>query len=314
LVAERPQGRRFAALKTETLAVLFADISRSTQLYDSLGDTVALQTIGRCISSLAQVITENSGTVIKTIGDEIMGTFPGVDGAVLAAAGIQEAVAAEFPEESNHLLFRIGLHFGETVKKEGDVFGDTVNVAARLVKLANPGQILTSEATVQSLATDLSSRVRLLGTFPIKGKQEMLKVYEILLSETHKDPELTLAPEHSPTLEMPQVYLLLQHHDKEILLHESGDIIQMGRDPAHKLVINDKMASRNHAQVEYSHGRFVLTDSSTNGTFVLTNEGETIHLHRDDLRLQGNGKINFGRDFSADAPDVVEYFLHKMES
>jgi len=72
----------------------------------------------------------------------------------------------------------------------------------------------------------------------------------------------------------------------------------MGRDPDHELTVESKLASRNHAEIEYTNGKFVLSDHSTNGTFILTGEGETIHLHRETFLLQGNGQISLGQDFS----------------
>lgn len=299
-------------MRTETLAVLFADISSSAQLYDSLGDTVALQKIGGSISVLAELVAENHGKVIKTIGDEIMSTFPGADTAVLAAAAMQETVTKTFPQGGTEIQFCIGVHYGQVVVEEDDVFGDTVNIAARLVKLANPGQILTTRATIDVLPTDLSSRTRHLGSFPIQGKREMMKVYEVLPSEARRDPELTLASADNLKLEMPNFYLLLRHREKEIRLHEEGRTILMGRDPGHELVIDDQLASRNHASIEYSHGKFVLEDHSTNGTFVLTHEGETLHLHREKFLLRGKGQISLGREPTDNPTELVQFDLHKV--
>ncbi|MDA2933660.1 adenylate/guanylate cyclase domain-containing protein [Acidobacteria bacterium AH-259-D05] len=299
-------------MKTETSVVLFADISGSTELYETLGDTRGFQTIGRCISTVSEVIKENNGEVIKTIGDEVMATFPAPDAAVLGAAAIQEAVTKEFPQESTKLQVCIGLHYGQILLEANDIFGDTVNIAARMVELANPGQILTSGETISALSKELGARTREIGKFPIKGKREMMRIYEFLLWEGQPDPELTLAPGKNFSMEMPRVYLLLRHGQTEIMLHEEDPTILMGRDPSHQLVIDDKLASRNHARIEYSNGHFVLKDHSTNGTFVLTHEGETIYIHRDQFRLRGNGQISLGQDFSENPTELVQFYLHRL--
>ena len=298
-------------LKTEKLVVLFADVTRSTQMYESLGDTLALQRIGECFSVLVKITEENNGRVIKTIGDEMMVTFLSADAAVLAAASIQETVTRKFTQDNPKIRLRIGLHCGKVVVVEGDVFGSTVNIAARLVKLANPGQILTTGATISAVSTDLGSRTRLIGRFPITGNGEMTRVYEVLLSEAQRDPELTVPSEDNLILELP--YLLrLRHREKEIRFYEEGRTVLMGRDSGHELVIDEALVSRNHASIEYSHGKFMLEDHSTNGTFVLTNEGETIHVHREKFLLQGTGQISLGREPTDNLTELVQFSLHKV--
>ena len=296
-------------MKAESAVVLFADISGSTQLYESLGDSQALETIGKCISILSQAVADNSGTVIKTIGDEVLATFPDAKTAVLAAASIVRALGQAFPDGDTKMEVSIGLHFGQVLVEEGDVFGDTVNIASRLVKLANPGQVLTSESTIGQLPEELSLKTRSIGTFPVKGKRDVMRVYEILLFESQQDPELTMAPGKGLSTARVNVYLLLRHGQREVTLQEEGQSVLMGRDPGHELCVDSKLASRNHAQIEYTNGKFMLSDHSTNGTFVLTGEGETVHLHRETFLLQGAGQISLGQDFEENPAELVQYYL-----
>ena len=300
-------------MKAESAVVLFADISGSTQLYDTMGDTQALETIGTCISVVSQAVTDNSGSVIKTIGDEVLATFPVSETAILAAASIVQAVGQAFQEGGPKVEVSIGLHFGQVLVEEGDVFGDTVNIASRLVKLANPGQVLTSQATVEKLPEELSTKTRAIGTFPMKGKRDVMRVYEILLFEGQHDPELTMAPGKGGIIQRVDVYLLLRYGDKEVTLHEEGQSVMLGRDPGHELSVDSKLASRNHAQIEYSNGKFVLSDHSTNGTFVLTGEDETIHLHRETFLLQGSGQISLGEDFAENPAELVQFYLQQAD-
>ena len=78
------------ARKAATLAIVFADISGSTRLYESLGDQTARQLIAECLEVMTEQVAKYSGTVIKTIGDEIMCTFPSANQAVEAAMGGSE--------------------------------------------------------------------------------------------------------------------------------------------------------------------------------------------------------------------------------
>ena len=68
--------------QTASLAVLFADISGSTRLYETLGDLFAREKVAQCLSVLTQLIQQHGGIMLKTIGDEVMATFPSADAAV----------------------------------------------------------------------------------------------------------------------------------------------------------------------------------------------------------------------------------------
>jgi hypothetical protein len=282
-------------------------------MYDTLGDSQALETIGKCVSVLSQAVTDNGGTVVKTIGDEVLATFPAAEAAVLASASIMEAVGQAFSDESTRVAVSIGLHFGQVLVEAGDVFGDTVNIASRLVKLANPGQVLTSHSTIEKLPGELKSKTRAIGSFPVKGKREVMNVFEVLLLDAQKDPELTLAPGQGPTMKKVNVYLLLRLGEKEVTLHEDGQSVMMGRDPGHELSVEGKLASRNHAKIECTNGKFVLSDHSTNGTFVLTGEDGIIPLHRETFLLQGTGQISLGQDFEDNPTELVQYYLRQVD-
>lgn len=295
-------------MKTEMLGILFTDVSNSTQTYDTLGDTLALQRTDQCFSVLSKIAEENHGTVIKTTGDKTMITFLNADAALLAATSIQETVTREFAQDSPKIQLKIGLHYGEVVMDKNDVFGSTVNIAARLVDLANPGQILTTGETSGVVFKDPGSRTLLIGRFPIRGNQEMTRVYEVLLSEVQGNPQLSASSGDN----LPPLYLLLRHREKKIRFHEVGRTVSMGRDPGHELVIPDDLTSRNHASIECSHDRFMLEDHSTNGTYVLTDEGETIHLHREKFLLQGTGQMSLGRKPTDNLTELVQFDLRKV--
>src|SRR5262245_47535095 len=126
-------------------AVLFADVSGSTTLYERAGDAVAHGAIEACINLLRAKTTAQKGRVIKTIGDEVMAWFPTADAAADAALEMQLAIK-DLPSVGDASLgVRIGFNYGPLVEREGDVFGQAVNVAARLAGVATKGQIITSQ-------------------------------------------------------------------------------------------------------------------------------------------------------------------------
>ncbi len=143
------------------LAVLFADVAGSTRLYEQLGDAKALSAIGECLALVRDASNGHGGRLIKTIGDEAMVVFPTADQAVIAAAEIQLRMVELVRERNLRLALRIGVHCGSAIEVEGDVFGDSVNVAARMVGLAKSGQVILSGVDGRGpVAGALRSRAR----------------------------------------------------------------------------------------------------------------------------------------------------------
>ena len=107
---------------------------------------------------MREVCTGHSGRVVKTIGDEVMAVFPLADAAAQAAAALQARVAAEPFTGGAPVAIRVGFHHGPTLAADGDVFGDSVNVAARLAGIAHASQVITSGATAAMLSPWLRMR------------------------------------------------------------------------------------------------------------------------------------------------------------
>src|ERR1700704_873287 len=120
--------------------VLFADVSGSTKLYETAGDAAALTAIGRCIEGMRKAADTTGGRGVQTIGDERMALCPSPDAAAGAAAEMH-ATIEQLPEVGGTKLgVRVGFHSGPVIQRENDVFGDTVNMAARLGEQAGEGQ------------------------------------------------------------------------------------------------------------------------------------------------------------------------------
>src|SRR2546423_3669670 len=96
----------------DSQTVLFADVSGSTQLYESAGDARAAKAIASCVQALREATELAGGQVIKEIGDEVMATFPSPDAAASAATRMHLAVEALPPVNETKLGVRIGFHFG----------------------------------------------------------------------------------------------------------------------------------------------------------------------------------------------------------
>src|SRR6202451_3169275 len=116
------------------LAILFADVVGSTRLFELMGDLRARDMIAACIEVMREATEQHHGTVIKTIGDEVMSTFPSADDALNAAGQMQRQIAAhsELRVEGQPVSIRIGCHFGSVVLENRDVFGASGAPANRM--------------------------------------------------------------------------------------------------------------------------------------------------------------------------------------
>ena len=282
------------------LTVLFADVCGSTRLYEALGDAEALVTIGRCVSVISDACAGHGGRVVKTIGDEAMAVFASADKAAQAAAEMQAKIAEQPPVGGTRLAIRVGFHLGPAIEAaDGDVFGDSVNVAARMVGLAKREQIITSSQTALALAPWLRTRMRELDTLTVKGKTKDIGIFELMWQEGDED-QTAMASRWTPL----PARIVLRHGTKELVLDDNATAITLGRDAGSDIVIDDKKASRLHARVERRRDKFIIIDQSSNGTFVTVDGEPEIMLRREELTLRGRGRVSFGH---AHADDPTEF-------
>ena len=294
-------------MATPQLAILFSDISGSTKLYDTLGDNVARPLISACMERMNQSILAHGGTVIKTIGDEIMCTFPSADSAAEASIQIQEDVTdgVELNGTLHHLTIRIGFHFGTVIQEKGDVFGDAVNVSARMAALAKGGQIITTKETVDAMTPVQQSNARLLDRLTVKGKRDTIDIYELVWQEedvTHIATGLFAATESA------RHKLKLNVEGQERIFELAMQPVSIGRGKRADIMINDSFASREHVRLETRRDKFVLLDTSTNGTYVESQDGN-FYLRREELVLRGKGKISLGRELAENPDEFISFEL-----
>lgn len=280
--------------------IVFADIANSTRLYDQLGDEQARTLITLCLNLLISRTKSKRGKVIKTIGDEIMSTFSIPDHAVSAAILMQEDVKANDTLAAHHIQMRIGLHHGPVILENNDVFGDAVNIAARMVDQAKAGQIITNSLTLNLLDIRQRSSARLIDQTIVKGKKEPIDLYE--LSWGHPE-ELTMITTVSGNLtgrkDDSKAAMMLETFQRQFTINKEHPVLTMGRDPINTIIINDPKVSRLHARIELRKDRFILVDQSTNGTHLRKEDGQTTLLRRDEIPLPNEGLIGLGEQAKA---------------
>jgi len=170
----------YSSQMTRKMAVMFADICGSTALYDQLGNEAALNMITRTVNLMKQEIAKHKGTLIKTIGDEVMCTFPNAALAADAARAMHLAIDKRKPGGEQAIALRIGIHFGEVILKANDVFGDTVNVAARIASITRARQTMTSQELVDVLPQSFEDKIVPVTRASFRGKQDSMAVFQLL--------------------------------------------------------------------------------------------------------------------------------------
>lgn len=294
------------------LAVLFSDVVGSTRIYEALGDQRAREIIAVCLDLMQGATEAHKGTVIKTIGDEVMATFPAADDAINAAAQIQRSITTHpaLQIEGQSVSVRIGCHFGPVVLERHDVFGATVNTANRMTSQAKSGQIVTTAATVALLSPDWRASVRQidLATLSVQGAEVML--YEALWQSddiTSMLPSIHLGG----GADRKAVRLRLVLADRELVLDESRPQTAIGRADENDVIIRGNLISRIHARIELSRSKFLLIDQSTNGTFVTSVNGEEAFVRRDSMQLKGAGLIGLGKVPEPDSPQTIRFICEE---
>lgn len=286
--------------------ILFADVSGSTKLYETLGDTLALAAVGSCLAAMRRATQLNHGRVVKTIGDEVMALFDTAAQGMQAASEMQQRIDELSPPAPGiKLAIRAGFHFGPALHENDDVFGDAVNTAARMAGLAKAGQIITTAETVAALPSMLRDACREIDALAVKGKAENVRVCEVIWQE---GADLTMMSTRMAPVAAMGAHLVLNHGGGELRLGADRPLASLGRDTGCDIAIRDPRASRSHARIERRRDKFVLVDMSSNGTYV-TFQGESeIALKREEIILRGSGRIVFGHAATAGGgEEAVEF-------
>ncbi|MGR9106679.1 MAG: adenylate/guanylate cyclase domain-containing protein [Gammaproteobacteria bacterium] len=292
------------------MTIFFVDVAGSVELYDSIGDILAHEKIVGCLNHMSSLIEKQGGRVVEIIGDEIMAAFTDPDQAFDAAMQIQKSLA---DESESRLGVRIGFHSGPTAVTEGHPFGDTVNVAARMVNLAKSSQIITNHHTVEELSEFNRARLRTVDKVFIKGKPDPYTIHEVVWDESECTMVLTLPQSGFVNRRRSEASLSLKYKGRTLYLGEASGEVVIGRGQRCGLIVDSGAASRMHAVVACRNGMMVIKDQSTNGTFIRTfagkraTDGIELFIHHEEWMADATGVFSLGAAITKDDPNLI-YF------
>ena len=293
------------------LAILFADVVGSTRLYELMGDLRARDMVAICIDVMRTATEQHQGTVIKTMGDEVMSTFADADQALNAASQMQQQISrhSQLKVDGQPVSLRIGCHYGPVVLENRDVFGSTVHTANRMTSQAKAMQIMTTAAVVERLAPQWRAAVRQVDVATLKGQGNEVVLYEVLWQTEDVTSMIPAIGMSNSTL--PHLRLRLQFQDREIVLDERHPTVVIGRAEDNDLIVKGNLISRLHARIEINRHKFVLVDQSTNGTFVQTQDGDEAFVRRDSVQIKGKGMIGLGKLPDQDSPQTIRFICEE---
>jgi len=276
--------------------ILFADLRGSTALYESMGNAEATAVVTQSVALLARIVANLGGQVVKTLGDGLMAMFDAAPAAVQAADEMHESMeriggpAGALPQP---LKLQVGIACGEVVEMSGDVFGDAVNVAARLLDHAGDNETLLTANVLAGLDEAQRERFRSLDKMQLRGRVEPVHVHLLEAARQSFDPAATAFGDIAPTAEPEGIRLVWL--DLNRVYSGTSLPVVLGRSPQATYCIDDTRVSRSHARIDWHGGTFQLTDLSYNGTYVrFDHDPEVISLRRGTCTLHGNGVIGLG--------------------
>ncbi len=281
-------------MNRHNFAIMFADVSGSSRLYKLVGDVTARALIAQAVAQMIDAVTQHGGTLIKTIGDEVMASFPSAEQGISAAVAMQQL--AQYPINGQILPLRIGVNFGNTILDNNDVFGEAVNDSAALVKIARARQIVTNARTISHLPPSLQKLCTVFDHVILKGgllEEDISLVHWESSQETQSDK--TVVKGLSAVVIAPQANnLKVRYLGLQFEIVATATPFKIGRD-SKDIIIDSSFSSRDHCSIEFRRGKYVLVDHSTNGTYVQISGSGQFYLRREELPLTSSGQISIGQ-------------------
>ena len=278
-------------------------------MYENMGDDLARERISKALNTLISITRRHNGQLVKTIGDEILVYFTDIDMAVYAARAIQETMEDDRSPETIGVSIRIGMQYGSAILENDDIFGDTVNVAARVASMAKARQILcTQEIAFMVKNPELSNNMRPYDRLRVKGRNEQLDVYLFNWELESDVTNMATASSFTNPARYEQAKLLTLHYDsKPYTITADTTSYVLGRGKDCELIVKGDLISRYHSKIEHRRGKFIITDQSTNGTFVRTSEGQDVFLRREEFTLFGSGYISLGKKVDLSDDNIIHF-------
>jgi hypothetical protein len=292
----------------DKLAVLYADVSGSTRLYEQYGDEIARADIAACIDLLSGIAAGLDGETIKTIGDEIMVAFEDPVKAGLVAAELQAGLAKASDEgafKMGTLHIKIGWHYGAVNWRDDELLGEAPITAQQVINLAKADEILTSKQSIDAMPPAMFPNVHAIDRVEAEAWDGELIVCKVPWEQSGDETQISSMP--MKQMLPSELALVLEYGNQQFRIDARQTRCRIGRGKDMDLRVAGNFTSRQHAQISYRSGRFTIKDESVNGTIIVDEDGEVHRLRREEDVLSGSGTLGFGAPPDEDPGGAVRF-------
>jgi class 3 adenylate cyclase len=295
--------------------VVFTDLTGSTSVFESLGNIRATRAVTQLTRWICEVLQAQGGQVIKTLGDGVLTVFQDATVAVNAVVDLQRQHQMNLLQQplAEHLPIRVGVATGEVEIVNGDCYGDAVNIASRLSDLAGPHEIWAESPDLDYTSRANGIRYRSLGPISVRGRVEPCNVYQVEWHEDQSTDFITMQGDIDPMSKAAKADALGQ--EVHLSWGDQKRVFRAFELPAHigrirhcEFVVADPRVSRTHARLEWRHGRIMLIDMSSYGTWIrFVGARSELLLRREECVLHGRGQIALGASFTDASAPVLNF-------
>lgn len=295
--------------QSPTPVIMVADITGSASLHQRLNEQESERAIDRCVKRMQRAIDAYGGTVLQQVGDEILVSFASPEDACHAAVDMHQRIADLPPVCGHKLSIRVALHDRDGLIEQA-VSGDKLANLMRIGGRARGEQILCSEAVAEALPPSSLITTQLRPEFlNLVEDDEPLPVFQI-----HWPAKTIATPQHHSmfgpqSAPRPAERLCLRYRGQAFLIDRKTPVLDLGRDPSCKLLVENRRVSRQHARIERRDDGYYLVDTSTNGSFLTQQGRREVLVRKHEAQLEGHGVICFGSSANDTAAERVEFEL-----
>ncbi|KIC42144.1 hypothetical protein RA27_01705 [Ruegeria sp. ANG-R] len=276
-------------METKFVTTIIADISDSTPFYEAMGDDQAQELIQIEIDRLREVLRRYGGVPVGQKGDDVLCYFSDPEAAT-------NSVLEMIQKPPGTLLsVHAGAHQGPVVVGYNGIFGETVNLTARLAAVANPGEACISDSVVKDLSPETRRLLTAIGSLRLKGVSQPVKAYSVAASTEGLSTVMHLPTQSTGDIlgrsQNENFALVLYHDDLTWRCREGGEL-KIGRSNQCDVILPEPWVSRFHAILSMKGGKLLLTDRSSSGTYVQFENAREVQLKRENIMLADSGLIS----------------------
>ena len=268
-------------------AILMADVSGSTLLYERHGDEEASRRVFQCVERMQRIATENGGEFVRSKGDDVLCLFSNPDIAVATARDILSQ------NEADTVSVHAGIHWGQVLWRGEELFGGALNIAARLSSHAKSNEALISSDLTDRLSPVQSMDLRHMGEIALRGTVEPTLVSSLMIENFGDMTFISVPPRRGGSVPAKPEKTILGYLNFPGWSHSlcEGDEIKIGRSLECDLVLSEPWISRVHATVTVRGGLVEFADRSAGGCSLSFGMDNSHFIRRQTVNLNGEGKI-----------------------